>query len=36
MKAFKAPSPLSTISSLLLRTALVSALFSVHVRHAII
>jgi hypothetical protein len=36
MKAFKVTSPLSTISSLVLGTALVSALFSVHVRHAII
>jgi hypothetical protein len=36
MKAFKAPSPLSTIFGLILGTALVSALFSVHVRHATI
>jgi hypothetical protein len=36
MKAFKAPSLLSTIFSLILGTALVSALFSVHVRHATI
>jgi hypothetical protein len=36
MKAFKAPSLFYTNFSLILRTALVSALFSVHLRHAII
>jgi hypothetical protein len=36
MKAFKAPSLFSTIFSLFLGTVLVSALFSVHVHHAII
>jgi hypothetical protein len=36
MKALKVPSPLSTIVSLFLGTVLVSALFSVHVHHAII
>jgi hypothetical protein len=36
MKAFKAPSPLSTIFGLILRSALVSALPSVHLRHATI
>jgi len=36
MKVFKAPTPLSTIFGLILGTALVSALFSVHVQHAII
>jgi hypothetical protein len=35
MKAFEAQSPLSTIFGLILGTVLVSALFSVHVRHAV-